>query len=308
MLPTQNGALRIFRFSGIQVYLHWSWFVVALFEINYRRGHYSLPVWNAVEYLSLFLIVLLHEFGHSLACRQTGGRADTIVLWPLGGVAYVAPPPRPGATLWSIAAGPLVNVILLPITLGLAMVASHLGWVEPETDLYRFLWTITYINGALLCFNLLPVYPLDGGQILRALLWFPLGRARSLMVATVIGLVGVVALGGFALHLRSFWIGLIAVFMLTHCWRSFQQARLLREVELAPTHPGYACPECHAAPLAGAFWICQRCRRPFDPFASRGTCPSCLEQFPVATCPQCGTARPIPDWVQPPPFPPLRQR
>ena len=49
---------------------------------------------------------MLHEFGHALACRQVGGQADLIVLWPLGGVAYVNPPPRPGALLWSIAAGP----------------------------------------------------------------------------------------------------------------------------------------------------------------------------------------------------------
>jgi Zn-dependent protease len=58
---------------------------------------------------------LFHEFGHALACRQVGGQADLIVLWPLGGVAYVSPPPRPGALLWRIAAGPLVNVLLVPV-------------------------------------------------------------------------------------------------------------------------------------------------------------------------------------------------
>ena len=68
-----------------------------------------------LECLALFVIVLLHEFGHALACRQVGGQANQIVLWPLGGVAYVAPPPRPGPTLWSIAAGPLVNVALTPV-------------------------------------------------------------------------------------------------------------------------------------------------------------------------------------------------
>ena len=72
-------------------------------------------VWPVLEYLALFVIVLVHEFGHALACRQVGGQANQIVLWPLGGVAYVAPPPRPGATLWSIAAGPLVNVVLAPV-------------------------------------------------------------------------------------------------------------------------------------------------------------------------------------------------
>ena len=74
-----------------------------------------------------FLIVLLHEFGHALACRQVGGTANQIVLWPLGGVAYVNPPQRPGATLWSIAAGPLVNVALLPSFAELMMSAIGLG-------------------------------------------------------------------------------------------------------------------------------------------------------------------------------------
>src|SRR5215470_9867567 len=115
MLPTQQGSIRLFRLSGIQVFLHWSWFAVALIEINTRQNEYSSMIWNALEYLALFAIVLTHEFGHALACRQVGGKAEQIVLWPLGGVAYVAPPPRPGATLWSIAAGPLVNVALVPI-------------------------------------------------------------------------------------------------------------------------------------------------------------------------------------------------
>ena len=60
-------------------------------------------------------LILAHEFGHSLACRSVGGEANRIVLWPLGGIAYVSPPQRPGATLWSIAAGPLVNVALVPV-------------------------------------------------------------------------------------------------------------------------------------------------------------------------------------------------
>ena len=117
MPSTGQGSIRLFRFSGIDVFLHWSWFLVAAYEIQLRKGLYSSVTWNVLEYLALFLIVLLHEFGHALACRQVGGRADRIVLWPLGGVAYVDPPPRPGATLWSIAAGPLVNVALFPVLL-----------------------------------------------------------------------------------------------------------------------------------------------------------------------------------------------
>ena len=119
----RRGSIRLFRFSGIDVFLHWSWFLVAAYEIQSRTTRYSSISWNVLEYLALFLIVMLHEFGHALACRQVGGTSDQIVLWPLGGVAYVNPPQRPGATLWSLAAGPLVNVALLPILYALDLVS-----------------------------------------------------------------------------------------------------------------------------------------------------------------------------------------
>ena len=108
-LPQTSGCVRLAKVAGITLYLHWSWFLVAVVEINWRRAAYASLAWNAAEYLALFGIVLLHEFGHALACRQVGGQADRIVLWPLGGIAFVSPPPRPGAVLWSIAAGPLVT-------------------------------------------------------------------------------------------------------------------------------------------------------------------------------------------------------
>jgi Zn-dependent protease len=104
-MATSSGSFPLFRFSGIQVYLHWSWFIVAWIESPPAADVWHLG-WNVAEYLGLFVIVLLHEFGHLLACRQTGGVANEIVLWPLGGVARGRPPPRPGAELWTIAAGP----------------------------------------------------------------------------------------------------------------------------------------------------------------------------------------------------------
>src|SRR5438309_9127693 len=127
MPNSQKGSFQLFRFAGINVFLHWSWFFVAVIEISMRGRRYPSLAWNIAEYLALFLIVTLHEFGHALACRQVGGTANRIVLWPLGGVAYVNPPPRPGATLWSIAAGPLVNVALLPISLLVFVSAGLLG-------------------------------------------------------------------------------------------------------------------------------------------------------------------------------------
>jgi Zn-dependent protease len=299
-MPTsRQGAIRIFRFSGIDVFLHWSWFVVAMIEVNSRSGSYSSFGWNVAEYLCLFLIVMLHEFGHSLACRQVGGRANQIVLWPLGGVAYVDPPPRPGATLWSIAAGPLVNVVLFPILLTLGKLSRSLGWAATMPDFHALLRAVFYINFGLLLFNILPIYPLDGGQILRSLLWFPLGRARSLLVATMLSFVGIAAFIGLAVYTRSLWTGAIAVFMLLNCWGGLQQARALLRIAKLPRREGFACPACKAAPPVGDLWKCAQCAQPFDIFQQPGVCPACGTQFPVTRCMECGAANPVGDWATP---------
>src|SRR5262245_66017480 len=105
-------AFPIVPLAVILVYLHFSWFIVAALEITRFANRYHNPIWAVFDYCALFGVVLLHEFGHALACRQTGGQADTIVLWPLGGIAFVRPLARPSAYLWSMAAGPLVNVVL----------------------------------------------------------------------------------------------------------------------------------------------------------------------------------------------------
>ncbi|MBS0631589.1 MAG: M50 family metallopeptidase [Verrucomicrobia bacterium] len=296
MLPTKSGALRLFRLWGIEVFIHWSWFLVAFYSISTRVKSYDSPVWAAAEYFALMLFVLMHEFGHSTACRSVGGQADQIVLWPLGGVAYVNPPQRPGATLWSIAAGPLVNVVLVPVLFGLLLWVDRTEWVQQVPDAGRFFYTIYLINFGLLIFNLLPMYPLDGGQILRSVLWYPLGRARSLMVATIIGLVGGVAFLGYAFYRQSLWNGVMAFFLLSICWRGLQEAKAIRKVEQLPRHDGFACPECHTPPPAGPYWRCRACSQPFDPFTTNGTCPHCATVSEITFCPNCGAGKPLRSW------------
>jgi Zn-dependent protease len=295
-MPNRQGSFRIFSYSGIDVFLHWSWFLVAFYEINGRGRSYSSITWNVLEYLALFLIVTMHEFGHSLACRQVGGVANQIVLWPLGGVAYVDPPPRPGATLWSIAAGPLVNVALVPVFLIVGKVTGLSGQV-PMSDAYKLLRAVASINLGLLMFNMLPIYPLDGGQIFRSLLWFVLGRARSLMVATVVGFIGVAGLIGLALWEQSVWTGVIAVFILMNCWSGLQQARALSRLAKIPRRNGFACPWCKSEPPLGEFWKCAKCGASFDTFQTHGVCPSCSTQYPVTHCLDCRRAYPISDWM-----------
>ena len=227
-MPTQGGSIRLFRVAGIEVFLHWSWFLVAIYEVQVWRSMFSSPIWAVLLYLGLFVLVTMHEFGHALACRQVGGRAERIVLWPLGGIAFVSPPPRAGAMLWSIAAGPMVNLLLLPILTYAQHAAGRAGWVNTNVDAYLVLLWLWRINLMLLLFNLLPIYPLDGGQIVRALLWFPLGQIRSLFIATGIGFVGGGALLLWAFSQQSIWIGIMAFFLLSQAAVGWRQAQYLK--------------------------------------------------------------------------------
>jgi Zn-dependent protease len=296
-MPPRQGTFRIFRLAGIDVFLHWSWFLVAVYEIRGRTGQYSSILWNVAEYLALFAIVLTHEFGHALACRQVGGQANRIMLWPFGGVAYVSPPERPGATLWSIAAGPLVNVVLAPVLIGAIVVARMIGLPSGWLDAYLLLKAVLLIDLLLLAFNILPIYPLDGGQILRSLLWFVLGRGRSLMVATVIGLIGVVVLVAFAVYSQSVWTGLIALYMLMNCWNGLRYSLSLIKLDKLQRRQEYTCPNCGAHPPAGAVWKCDRCTDTFDPFATGMQCPTCGVTHANTMCVDCHAMSPTAAWI-----------
>ena len=224
----QSGSIPLFRIAGIRVSLHFTWFIIAAYMITVTRDRYHAPITAAYAYLAIFVIVLLHEFGHAFACRSVGGRADQIVLWPLGGVAFVNPPPRPGALLWSIVAGPLVNVALVPLLwLAVGLVGTS-GLLANSPDAYLLVRDIARVNIWILIFNLLPIYPLDGGQIIRSLLWFVVGRIRSLQVATALGFVGSAALGAYAFYVRSIWLGILAFFLISEAAGAWRHAKALQ--------------------------------------------------------------------------------
>jgi Zn-dependent protease len=299
-MKSRRQGIHLVRFAGVDVYMHWSWFLFAAFEISSRAKAYSSIAWNALEYLSLFFIVLLHEYGHALVCRRVGGTANEIMLWPLGGMAYVSPPQRPGATLWSSAAGPLVNVQLLLVFTPVGVIIDRsLKLARTAPNIHSFLLWLFGVNGLLLAFNLLPIYPLDGGQIIRSLLWYVIGRARSLMVVVVIGFACVAGLLCLAVLKRSFWIGIIALFILTSCWGGLQQAWTLSRLAKLPRHEEFACPSCKAAPPVGSFWICSACGTHFDTFQTRTLCPNCAAEHSLTTCLDCYAKNPLDAWIVP---------
>ena len=310
------SGIRLFRVLGITVFLHWTWLMVAAWQLSSNSHHYDSRLFDVLQYLGLFGIVLLHEFGHALACRSVGGRAEQIVLWPLGGVAYVSPPPRPGAVLWSIAAGPLVNVALLAAFAPFCHVhaGGSLGfYYSPalDGDVGQLLARLALINVVLLVFNMLPIYPLDGGQILQSLLWFVMGRVRSLQVSTVIGGVGAIAFAGLALYAHDWMLGLIALFAASRCWAGWKHAAMLKQSGdqagngrgfgvVVARRPNFACPACRSHPPVGPYWACPACHARVDKFDDPFACPSCGRADQIVPCPDCRAEPPYYAWRSPP--------
>jgi Zn-dependent protease len=293
MADRRQDSLRLFRVLGVDVYLHWSWLIVAVYQFKKGLGTYPTVMWDALLYGLLFFFVLLHEFGHVLACRKVGGTADRIILWPLGGITLFKPPQRPGAVFWSFAAGPLVNLVLFFILLVPVLVDVAEGWKTGNPTLHKFVLNVAGMNLILLLFNLLPIFPLDGGQMLRALLWYPFGRASSLRIVTVVGFVGTAGLAVLAFQTQSFWTGILTFFMFLACLAGFKQAAKMQRIDMLPRRTDCACPGCGAAPPLGTAWRCAHCGARFDFFEHAGTCPGCQRHDPDVQCIECRKDYPI---------------
>jgi Zn-dependent protease/CBS domain-containing protein len=182
-----TSTFRLGRVAGIEIGAHWSWLlVVALVVWSLADGVF--PATNpgladgtylamaAVAAVLFFASILLHELGHALQARRDGIAIGSINLWAFGGVAQLATqPPSAEAELRMALAGPAVSLVLGAVLLGAALALP----LPAAVDGVLF-WT-GQINLYLLVFNLLPALPLDGGRVLRALLW---RRRRDLLSAT----------------------------------------------------------------------------------------------------------------------------
>jgi Zn-dependent protease len=191
------AGIPLFRVFRIQVVLSWLFLIYAGFMILSSRD----PVAEVITTFLVFGIVLLHEFGHCLACRAVKGNADHIVLWPLGGLAFCNPPNEKFAHLVTTIGGPLVNVILIPVFIGLQIVL-HASPVHIHAVSAAARWAAE-MNWYILIFNLLPIYPLDGGRIFQEIMWYIVGYQRSLMIAGMVGTVGGVGFIVLGLGLAS---------------------------------------------------------------------------------------------------------
>jgi Zn-dependent protease len=208
--------------------------------------------WMGVGYVAigmgvLFLIVLLHEFGHCFACRWVGGEADQILMWPLGGLAFTAPPEGWKASFVTTAGGPLVNVLIAPVAAAGVLAAG--GGIDalvfnpfnPTFALLQLtswwgvaLWWVYYLNLVLLAFNvLMPMFPLDGARMVQELLWARIGRRRSMQIAVNVGLVTAVVVGVLGLTGGESRLFGLAVFCGLTCWMERRNLQFMEDPALA---------------------------------------------------------------------------
>jgi Zn-dependent protease len=232
------GSVPLFTAFGIRVRAHASLLLfIGVFLLLGGLGSGGVVLKFRVESMTvLFAIVLLHEFGHCFACRWVGGHTDEIMMTPLGGLAMVNAPRRPLATFITVAAGPAVNVLICALAgLGTYLINRNVPWNAltnpiPGSNLglvYDYLFYIYVVSLALLLFNLLPIFPLDGGQMLQSILWPKFGYFRSMMIACVTGIVGGIMLGLYGLSQGRFLLVLIAISGIATC---VSMRRQLREI------------------------------------------------------------------------------
>ncbi|MBY0313226.1 MAG: hypothetical protein K2W85_14235 [Phycisphaerales bacterium] len=208
--------------GGIQVQIHIFYIIFILAKLIWpiRRDAVGF-MFEAFSMLSLFTLVLLHEFGHCVACRKVGGSADRVLMWPLGGLAMCSPPHTVRANFITVAGGPAVNLALIPV-FGGVLLALGAGWgavifnpfdrgavilnnpfFTQNTSYWRyFLWSAHEMNLYLFLFNMLLVmFPMDGGRMLQCALWARLGYYKGTLIAVNVGLFLAVIIGVFSLIL-----------------------------------------------------------------------------------------------------------
>jgi Zn-dependent protease len=246
-LPAESHGISLFRIAGIQVRLDYSWFlifllVLASLSLGYLpRAHPEQPAvryWlaGAAATLLFFLSIVIHELAHALVALRAGIRVPSITLFLFGGASQLADEPsQPGIELRVAAVGPLTSFLL-------AAVFWLAGRALPPATPALFAAVVDYlawINVALGVFNLLPGFPLDGGRVLRALVWRRTGSLRrATRVAADAGkglAIGIMLLGGLQIFsgalVGGLWLVFIGMFLRTMAEAGYQNLVLLQSLE-----------------------------------------------------------------------------
>jgi Zn-dependent protease/CBS domain-containing protein len=217
----RSWSLPIGRYFGIKVFIHWTFWILIIwiFLLHFGAGRdIRQGFLGALFVLSLFLCVVLHEFGHALTAKRFGIVTRDITLYPIGGISsFESLPQKPGQELLVGIAGPLVNVVIaliLWVYLAATGQLPDLSAISNTEDMFQvpFLWNLFSANIILAIFNLIPAFPMDGGRVFRSLLSFFTDRVTATRVAAGIGqflAIVFVFLGFF----YNFWLVFIGLFI-----------------------------------------------------------------------------------------------
>jgi len=217
-----GGSFKIGRVFGIDVKVHWSFFLLLAFfgYLAFRdSGSFGDALVTVGIVVALFFCVLLHEFGHSLVAIRLGSEVQDITLLPIGGLARMKSlPERPIDEVKVAVAGPLVNVVLAPVFFGLALLFG--GSISVPTNILSVvgaslenLVALGTINVALVVFNLIPAFPMDGGRVLRGLLATRLGPVRATDISSTIGQGFAVLFILFGIFSNNFLLAIVGFFV-----------------------------------------------------------------------------------------------
>jgi Zn-dependent protease len=184
--------IKIGRFAGIDVYLHTTFFLLIIWigVSYYLQGNSLAAAISGVGFiLALFASVVLHEYGHALTARRFGVKTRNITLYPIGGVASLERiPEKPRQELLVAIAGPAVNVVIAAVLFVWLALTSSLdlsGSLNMASG--SFLQRLMLTNLALVGFNLIPAFPMDGGRVLRALLAMRQDYVTATQIAASVG-------------------------------------------------------------------------------------------------------------------------
>lgn len=230
-----NASFRIGRLFNINIRVHILFLIWIGFRLFTAKGDWRF---EGAFLAMLFGIVLIHEFGHCFGARSVGGFAENILMWPLGGLAYAHAPMTPWAQFVTVACGPLVNVIfclisgaILATTAGTLAIFSlspfhSVGVPAGAPEWFWYIAIFYFVNYWLLALNLLPIYPLDGGQLFQCLLWPFMGLQRAMTIACQVGIVGCIGLGLWGLtESASRMLLFIALFGGFTCWQRLKMLK-----------------------------------------------------------------------------------
>lgn len=249
-----------FRIGGVGIRIHPSWFILAgLITTSLAMGLFparfpdlSPVAWWGMGLLGafgLFASILLHELSHTWVARRMGLPIEGITLFLFGGVSELPHEPQKAKVeFWMAIAGPLMSFVLAAVFYGIVYLGRTFGWPDEWMGILAYLSVINLVLGI---FNLVPAFPLDGGRVLRSLVWGATGDfAKATRIASAIGAglgLALVLLGALRMLTGDFmgglWWVLIGLFIRTAAQSSLQQIAFSRHLsqghvrDFMNTHP-----------------------------------------------------------------------